>query len=284
MLNVQAIRTQFPGLHQKVHGKPLIYLDNAATTQKPQVVLDSLIHHYTYESANVHRGMHTLAERATLALEATRSYIQQYINAKSTSEIIFTSGVTASINLVAATYGEKHIASGDEILISNMEHHANILPWQRLSHKKRALLKVIPVNDQGELCMDQLTTLLTPKTKIVAINYVSNTLGTINPLKKIIQQAHIYGAVVVVDGAQAIPHFVVNMQELDCDFFTFSAHKAYGPTGVGILFGKQELLADMPPYQVGGGMVSQVTEQNAAYNDLPYKFEAGTPPIASILA
>ena len=284
MLDIQNIRAKFPALQHTVHGKPLIYLDNAATTQKPQAVLDALARYYQNDNANVHRGMHALATRATDALEATRRGVQQFIGAADASEIIFTAGTTASINLVAATYGQAQVQAGDEVIISQMEHHANIVPWQRLCQEKKATLKVIPINTVGELLLSEFDQLLTKKTKIVALCYASNTLGTINPLKKIIQKAHAQGAIVVVDGAQAAPHFAMNVQELACDFLTFSAHKAYGPTGVGVLYGKQKLLEAMPPYQVGGAMVKRVSLTRTIYNDLPYKFEAGTPHIAGIIA
>jgi cysteine desulfurase / selenocysteine lyase len=284
VLDIQKIRAQFPALHQTIHGKPLIYLDNAATTQKPQAVLDALAHYYRHDNANVHRGIHTLASRATAALEATRQRVQQFIHAASTEEIIFTAGATASINLVAATYGQAQLQAGDEIIISHMEHHANIVPWQMLCQAKGAILKIIPISETGELLLPALANLLTPKTKIVAISYVSNTLGTINPLKEVIQQAHAQGAIVVVDGAQAVPHLPIDVQDLDCDFFAFSAHKAYGPTGVGVLYGKKMLLEEMPPYQGGGEMIREVTLTRTTYNDLPYKFEAGTPNIADIIA
>jgi len=283
-IDIKKIRAQFPALHQTVHGKPLIYLDNAATTQKPQVVLDALAHYYQHDNANVHRGIHTLASRATAALEATRQSVQQFIGAADAEEIIFTAGTTASLNLVAAAYGQAHVQAGDEVIISHMEHHANIVPWQMLCQAKRAILKVIPISKTGELLLPALADLLTPKTKIVAINYVSNTLGTINPLKEVIQQAHAQGAIVVVDGAQAAPHLPICVQDLNCDFLAFSAHKAYGPTGVGVLYGKKALLEEMPPYQGGGGMVREVTLTHTTYNDLPYKFEAGTPHIAGIIA
>ena len=283
-LDIQKIRAQFPALHQTIHGKPLIYLDNAATTQKPQAVLDALVRYYQHDNANVHRGIHTLATRATAALEATRQRVQQFIGAANTEEIIFTAGTTASINLVAATYGQAQLQAGDEVIISHMEHHANIVPWQMLCQAKGAILKVIPISKTGELILPALEELLTPKTKIVAINYVSNTLGTINPLKEIIQQAHAQGAIVVVDGAQAAPHLPIDVQDLDCDFLALSAHKAYGPTGVGILYGKKVLLEEMPPYQGGGEMIRAVTLTHTTYNDLPYKFEAGPPNIADIIA
>jgi cysteine desulfurase/selenocysteine lyase len=283
-LDIQQIRAQFPTLHQTVHGKPLVYLDNAATTQKPKAVLDALAHYYEYDNANVHRGVHTLAERATTTLEATRHSVQQFIHAADASEIIFTAGTTASINLVAAAYGQANVHAGDEVIISHMEHHANIVPWQMLCQAKGATLKVIPINHTGELLVSSLEELLTPKTKIVAITYVSNTLGTINPLKEIIQRAHAHGAVVVVDAAQAAPHLPIDVQDLDCDFLAFSAHKAYGPTGIGVLYGKRTLLEAMPPYQGGGEMIHEVTFARTTYNDIPYKFEAGTPHIAGIIA
>jgi cysteine desulfurase / selenocysteine lyase len=284
VLDIRKIRAQFPALHQTIHGKPLIYLDNAATTQKPQAVLDALTHYYQHDNANVHRGIHTLASRATAALEATRKRVQQFIHAANAEEIIFTAGTTASINLVAATYGQTQLQVGDEIIISHMEHHANIVPWQMLCQAKGCVLKIIPISETGELLLPVLGELLTPRTKIVAINYVSNTLGTINPIKEIIQQAHAQGAIVVVDGAQAAPHLPIDVQDLDCDFFAFSAHKAYGPTGVGILYGKKMLLEKMPPYQGGGEMMREVTLTRTIYNDIPYKFEAGTPNIADIIA
>jgi cysteine desulfurase / selenocysteine lyase len=284
VLDIRKIRAQFPALHQTIHGKPLIYLDNAATTQKPQAVLDALIHYYRHDNANVHRGIHTLASRATAALEATRKRVQQFIHAANAEEIIFTAGTTASINLVAATYGQTQLQVGDEIIISHMEHHANIVPWQMLCQAKGCVLKIIPISETGELLLPVLGELLTSRTKIVAINYVSNTLGTINPIREIIQQAHAQGAIVVVDGAQAAPHLPIDVQDLDCDFFAFSAHKAYGPTGVGILYGKKMLLEKMPPYQGGGEMMREVTLTRTIYNDIPYKFEAGTPNIADIIA
>jgi cysteine desulfurase/selenocysteine lyase len=280
----QEIRRQFPSLEQKVHGdKPLVYLDNAATTQKPQVVLDALAQYYQYSNANVHRAMHVLADRATEALENTRKFVQEFINAGEAEEIIFTSGATASINLVASSYGQSFIQSGDEIIISHMEHHANIVPWQMLCQTKGAQLKVIPINDKGELIMSDFEGLLSAKTKLVAISYVSNNLGTINPIREIVAKAHAAGAVVLVDAAQAAPHLSINVQNLNCDFLTFSAHKAYGPTGVGVLYGKRALLERMPPYQGGGEMIKEVTLSSSTYNDIPYKFEAGTPNIANII-
>ena len=283
-LNIENIRNLFPALQQTVYGKKLTYLDNAATTQKPQSVLDRLLNYYYYDNANVHRGMHALATRATINFEKTRSLIQKFINATHVEEIIFTQGTTAAINLVAATYGTVNIQEGDEIIISQMEHHANIVPWQRLCRQKKALLKVIPISNSGLLQMDTFEELLTSRTKIVAINYVSNTLGTINPIQEIITKSHIKGAIVIIDGAQAIAHLPIDVVKLDCDFFAFSAHKAYGPTGVGCLYGKKELLEKMPPYQVGGEMVQKVTLDDATYSGIPYKFEAGTPPVANIIA
>ncbi len=283
-LDIQSIRAQFPALHQTVYGKPLVYLDNAATTQKPQAVLDALMHYYQHDNANVHRSVHSLAARATAALEDTRSQLQRFIHAAEPAEIIFTSGTTASINLVASTYGQAQVQAGDEVIISHMEHHANIVPWQMLCQAKGATLKVIPISPTGELLLPEFEKLLSPKTKIVAITYVSNTLGTINPIKEIGQRAHAQGAVVMVDAAQALPHLPIDVQDLDCDFLAFSAHKAYGPTGVGALYGKRALLEAMPPYQGGGEMIQQVTLQKTTYNEIPYKFEAGTPPIASIIA
>lgn len=281
----QLIRQQFPSLEQHIHGnKSLIYLDNAATTQKPQAVLDALVAYYHTSDANVHRAIHALAERATNALEETRKAVQQFIHAHEAAEIVFTSGTTASINLVASSYGQRFIQAGDEIIISEMEHHANIVPWQLLCEAKGAHLRVIPINDQGELIMTEFEKLLGPKTKLVAIAYVSNNLGTVNPIPKIVKQAHAVGAVVLVDAAQAAPHMPINVQSLDCDFLVFSSHKLYGPTGVGILYGKRAILESMPPYQGGGEMIKKVTLSRSTYNELPYKFEAGTPNIANIIA
>ena len=247
-------------------------------------MLNAITNYYQHDNANVHRGIHTLASRATAALETSRVAVQRFIHATSAEEIVFTGGTTASINLVAAAYGQTQVHAGDEVIISHMEHHANIVPWQMLCQAKKAVLKVIPISEAGTLLLPALKKLLTPRTKIVAISYVSNTLGTINPLKEIIKQAHAQGAIVVVDGAQALPHLPINVQDLDCDFLAFSAHKAYGPTGVGALYGKKALLENMPPYQGGGEMVQEVTLAHTTYNDLPYKFEAGTPHIAGIIA
>ena len=283
-LDVNAIRHQFPLLQRKVKGKPLIYFDNAATAQKPQSVIDALVNYYSNYNANVHRGIHTLAEEATLAFEATRDAVQQFINAASRTEIIFTRGTTEGINLVAYTWGRQHIKAGDEIIISAMEHHSNIVPWQILCEEKRAVLKVIPVNDEGELILDEYIKLLSPKTKLVAVTQVSNALGTINPIKLVIDAAHNLGAAVLIDGAQSTVHLDIDVQQMDCDFFVFSSHKLYGPTGVGVLYGKEQILEDMPVFQGGGEMIKEVTFEKTTYNDLPYKYEAGTPNIADAIA
>lgn len=282
-LNIEAIRAEFPVLHQQVNGKPLIYFDNAATTQKPKLVINAIKHYYEFDNANIHRGIHTLAERATAAFEDTRVSVQHFINSREKEEVIFTKGTTESVNLVASSFSKAFIKTGDEIIISGMEHHSNIVPWQIVCEERGAILKVIPVLDNGELDMEVYQKLLSPKTKMVACVYVSNALGTINPIKNIIEQAHQAGAKVLVDGAQAVAHLDIDVQELDCDFFTFSAHKLYGPTGVGILYGKRELLDAMPPYQSGGEMIKEVSFEGTTYNDIPYKFEAGTPNIAGVI-
>jgi cysteine desulfurase / selenocysteine lyase len=282
--DIGAIRRQFPVLEREIKGKPLIYLDNAATSQKPQVVIDSLVEYYSSYNANIHRGIHTLAEEATAAFEATRDAIQRFLHAYSREEIIFTRGTTESINLVAYTWGRQNISAGDEIIISAMEHHSNIVPWQILCEEKAAVLKIIPVTDDGELVLDEFEKLLSPKTKLVSVVHVSNALGTVNPVKTIIDKAHKAGAVVLIDGAQATVHLDIDVQAMDCDFFAFSAHKLYGPTGVGILYGKKHLLEAMPVFQGGGEMIKEVTFEKTTYNDLPYKFEAGTPNIADVIA
>lgn len=282
--DVAAIRRQFPVLNREVKGKRLIYLDNAATSQKPQVVLDALVNYYTSYNANIHRGIHTLAEEATAAFEHTRDAIQRFLNASSREEIIFTKGTTEGINLVAYTWGRQNIKSGDEIIISSMEHHSNIVPWQMLCEEKGAKLKVIPINDEGELLLDEYKKLITDRTKLVAIVHVSNALGTINPVKEIIRIAHEKGAVVLVDGAQSTVHLDIDVQDLDCDFFAFSGHKLYGPTGIGALYGKRDLLMGMPPFHGGGEMIKEVSFETFSYNDLPYKFEAGTPNVADAIA
>jgi cysteine desulfurase/selenocysteine lyase len=274
----------FPVLHQNVNGKPLIYFDNAATTQKPLSVINAVSDFYEKDNSNIHRGIHTLAERATSGFEATRKTVQQFVNSKESEEIIFTKGTTDGINLVAQTFGKANLKAGDEVIISAMEHHSNIVPWQMICEEKGAILKVIPINDSGELLIEEYEKLLSSKTKIVSVVYVSNALGTINPIKHIIDKAHVVGAKVLIDGAQAVSHLDIDVQELDCDFLVFSAHKLYGPTGVGILYGKRELLEAMPPYQGGGEMIKEVTFEKTTYNDIPYKFEAGTPNIADVVA
>jgi len=278
------LRQQFPILNRMVKGKPLVYFDNAATSQKPQVVIDALTHYYTHYNANIHRGIHTLAEEATMAYEATRRTAQEFIGAVSEEEVIFTRGTTEGINLVAYTWGRQNIGTGDEIIISGMEHHSNIVPWQILCEEKSAVLKVIPVNDNGELVMDTYKALLNSKTKLVSVVHVSNSLGTVNPIKEIIEAAHQVGAKVLIDGAQSAVHLDINVHEMDCDFFAFSGHKVYGPTGVGVLYGKKELLESMPVFQGGGEMIKEVTFEKTTYNDLPYKYEAGTPNIADTIA
>jgi len=284
VLDVTSIRNQFPILNRRVKEKPLVYLDNAATSQKPKSVIDAISDYYTNYNANIHRGIHTLAEEATMAYEATRHTAQEFIGAAFPEEIIFTRGTTEGINLVAYTWGRQHIIPGDEILISAMEHHSNIVPWQILCEEKDAVLKIIPVNDHGELSMDAYLELLNERTKLVSIVQVSNALGTVNPVKEMISAAHKTGARVLVDGAQSAVHLDIDVQDLDCDFFAFSAHKVYGPTGIGVLYGKKELLDSMPVFQGGGEMIKEVTFEKTTYNDLPYKYEAGTPNIADTIA
>jgi cysteine desulfurase / selenocysteine lyase len=283
-LDIEKIRKQFPVLHQQVNGRDLIYFDNAATNQKPEVVINALVDYYRGYNANIHRGIHTLAEKATKAYEETRVLAKAFINAASEQEIIFVRGVTEAINLVASSYGKAFIQEGDEIIISGLEHHSNIVPWQLVCEERKAVLKVIRVKDTGELDIDSYKNLLSPKTKIVAVNHASNSLGTINPIKEIIARAHQVGAVVLIDGAQAGAHLEIDVQALDCDFYCLSSHKMFGPTGTGILYGKQALLEKMPPYQAGGEMIKTVTFEKTTYNDLPYKFEAGTPNIADVIA
>lgn len=283
-LDVYSIREQFPILNQKVNGKPLIYFDNAATTQKPKSVLDALIGYYSGYNANIHRGIHTLAEKATAAFEETRKTIQKFINANEAEEVIFTYGTTDGINLIAYTFGRTYIGKDDEIIISAMEHHSNIVPWQMLCEEKGAKLKIIPINDSGELIMEEYEKLLSPKTKLVSVAHISNALGTINPVQKIIEKAHAAGAKVLVDGAQASAHIDIDVKKLDVDFYCFSTHKLFGPTGAGILYGKRKLLESMPPFRGGGEMIKEVTFEKTTYNDIPYKFEAGTPNIADVVA
>ncbi|MBI2083366.1 MAG: cysteine desulfurase [Deltaproteobacteria bacterium] len=273
----------FPILHQKVRGKPLVYLDSAATSQKPKAVLEAMERYYRQDNANIHRGIHTLSERATQEYEKTRTKVQHFLNARESREIIFVRGTTEAINLVAQTFGRQQVHAGDEVLISHMEHHSNIVPWQILCEEVGAHLKIIPITDAGELRMDDYEKLLGPRTKLVSIAHVSNALGTINPVKEIVRLAHKKEIPVLIDGAQAAPHMKVDVQDLDCDFYTFSGHKLYGPTGVGVLYGKAQLLESMPPYQGGGDMISAVTFEKTTYNVIPYKFEAGTPHIAGVI-
>ena len=283
-LNIDQIRADFPVLHQQVNKAPLVYFDNAATTQKPKAVMDALTAYYEQDNANIHRGIHTLAERATTAYELTRKKLAAFLNAPSTDQIIFTSGTTAGINLVAQTFGRANVGKGDQIIVSNLEHHSNIVPWQMIAEEKGAEIKVIPVSDEGVLDIEALKGLLNPKVKLVAVNHVSNAIGTINPIEEIISLAHAVGAKVLIDGAQSVAHLAVDVQALDLDFFVFSAHKLFGPTGVGVLYGKRELLEAMPPYQGGGEMIKEVSFSGTTYNELPYKFEAGTPNIADVIA
>jgi len=280
--DVEKIRADFPILRTKVHGHPLVYLDNAATSQKPQAVIDALVRYYEGENANIHRGVHYLSQIATEAFEQARETVRAFVNAADAKEIIFTRGTTEAINLVAQTYGRVHVGAGDEVLITAMEHHSNIVPWQMLCEEKGAKLRIAPMNDEGELLLEKYEKLLSPRTKIVAVGHVSNALGTINPLKQMIALAHAKGIPVVVDGAQAVPHLKVDLQDLDADFYAFSGHKMYGPTGIGVLYGKAALLEAMPPYQGGGDMISSVTFEKTIYNKLPHKFEAGTPDMAGV--
>lgn len=282
-LDINKIRADFPILAELIRNKPLVYLDNAATCQKPQAVIDSIVHLYSHDYANVHRGVHTLSIRSTDKYEGARTKVKDFINAASEKEIIFVRGATEAINLVAQTYGKANIKAGDEILITAMEHHSNIVPWQMLCEQTGAILKVAPINLQGELIYAEFEKLISDKTRLVSVVHMSNALGTINPVKKIIAAAHAKGIPVLLDGAQAIPHMAVDVQDLDCDFYAFSGHKLYGPSGIGVLYGKQALLEAMPPYQGGGDMIRKVTFEETEYNTLPYKFEAGTPSIADVV-
>ena len=284
VFDVQKIREDFPILKEKIRNKALVYLDNAATCQKPQAVIDSIVQVYSHDYANVHRGVHTLSVRSTDKFEGARLKVKDFINASSEKEIIFVKGATEAINLVAQTYGKANIKAGDEIIITGMEHHSNIVPWQMLCEQTGAVLKVAPINLLGELIFEEFEKLINDKTKLISVVHMSNALGTINPVKKIIAVAHKKGIPVLLDGAQAIPHMTVDMQDLDCDFYVFSGHKLYAPTGVGVLYGKQALLEAMPPYQGGGDMIRKVTFEETEYNVLPYKFEAGTPNIADVIA
>ena len=281
--DAERVRADFPVLQQQVNGKPLVYLDSGATSQKPQAVIDEIVRYYTTENANVHRGVHTLSQNATEDYEGARAKIKRLLNAADDHEIVFTRGTTDSINMVAQSYGRQNIGEGDEIIVSNMEHHSNIVPWQMLCEEKGAVLRVIPIDEAGELLMDEYEALLSPRTKLVSITHVSNALGTIVPVDQIIAMAHAQGVPVMLDGAQAVPHMAVDVRRLDCDFYVFSGHKLFGPTGIGILYGKAEFLEAMPPVQGGGDMIKSVTFERTIYNDLPYKFEAGTPNIAGAI-
>ncbi|MFT4031903.1 MAG: cysteine desulfurase [Siphonobacter sp.] len=282
--DIERVRADFPILDQEVNGRKLVYFDNAATTQKPIAVIEALMNYYRGYNANIHRGIHTLAEKATADFEASRRAVRDFLNASSTEEIIFTSGTTMGINLVAQTYGRHFLQAGDEIIISGLEHHSNIVPWQMLAGEKGLSVRAIPVLDNGELDIETFESMLSDRTKIVAVNHASNSLGTVNPIKHIIAKAHEAGSVVLIDGAQASSHLEIDVQNLDADFYVFSAHKLYGPTGIGVLYGKKALLEAMPPYMGGGEMIKEVTFEKTTYNDLPYKFEAGTPNIADVVA
>ena len=281
--DIQYIRKQFPVLAQTVRGKPLVYLDNAATTQKPQVVLDTLFRYYTAENANIHRGVYELSQNATRAYEGARSKIAAFLNAAEPAEIIFTRNATEGINLVAQTFGRSKVGAGDEVVISEMEHHSNIVPWQLLCEEKGARLRVVPITDDGELMLDELSSLLGPRTKLVSIVHMSNSLGTVNPVRQVVELAHKFDIPVLIDGSQAAYHMSVDVRALDCDFYVVTGHKLYGPTGIGVLYGRRSLLDAMPPYQGGGDMISSVTFERTTYNELPHKFEAGTPHIAGAI-
>jgi len=282
-LDVERLRADFPALHQEVHGKPLVYLDNGATAQKPQTVLDTIAQYYGRDYSNVHRGAHTLSERITAAYEEAREKVRAFINAPESREVVFVRGTTEAINLVAQSYGRVHLRKGDEVLITELEHHANIVPWQMLSDQTGATLKVAPINDAGEVVLEEFERRLGPRTKLVAIAHVSNALGTILPVAKMTEMAHAHGAKVLVDGAQAAPHQAIDVQALGCDFYAFSGHKLFGPTGIGVLYGRAELLAGMPPYQGGGEMIREVTFERTTFADIPQKFEAGTPHIVGAI-
>ncbi len=277
MYDIQKIREDFPILSRKIYGKPLVYLDNGATTQKPRCVVEAIVDEYYSVNANVHRGVHFLSQQATELHEAAREKVRAFINAKSTNEIVFTRGTTESINLLTTSFGEAFINEGDEIIVSEMEHHSNIVPWQMLAERRGASIRVIPIDDKGELLLDEYEKLFTEKTRIVCVTHVSNVLGTINPVKRIVDIAHQHGVPVLVDGAQSAPHMKIDVQDIGCDFFAFSGHKIYGPTGVGVLYGKEDLLDKLPPYQGGGEMIQNVSFEKTTFNELPYKFEAGTP-------
>ena len=282
--DVELIRKDFPILAQKVYGKPLVYFDNAATSQKPQCVIDSLVKYYSEYNANIHRGVHFLSQKASVAYDEVRGKVRQFINAESEQEIVFVRGTTEGINLVASSYGRKNINAGDEVIITAMEHHSNIVPWQLLCEEKGAKLRIIPINNDGEIIFEEFEKLLNERTKFISVVYISNSLGTVNPVKRIIEKAHQLDIPVMVDAAQAVAHIEVDVQDLDCDFMAFSSHKMYGPTGTGVLYGKMKLLEDMPPYQGGGDMIRSVSFEKTTYNDVPYKFEAGTPNVADVIA
>ena len=282
-LDMARVRADFPILHQEVRGRPLVYLDSAATTQKPQAVIDALVRYYTHDNANVHRGVHALSERATVAYEGARERVRRFLNARETKEIIFVRGCTEAINLVAQTFGRARVGPGDEILITGMEHHSDIVPWQMLCQGVGATLRVLPVDERGELRLEELDALLTERTRLFAVTHVSNALGTVNPIRELVKQAHARGVPVLVDGAQALQHFRVDVQELDCDFYTLSGHKMFGPTGIGVLYGKAEVLETLPPWQGGGDMILSVTHDKTVYNRLPYRLEAGTPDISGAI-
>ena len=283
VFDAERVRADFPVLQQQVNGRPLVYLDNGATSQKPQAVIDELVRYYSTENANVHRGVHTLSQNATEDYEGARAKVKRLLNAADDHEIVFTRGTTDSINIVAQSFGKQSLGPGDEIIVSNMEHHSNIVPWQMLREEKGVVLRVVPIDESGELLMDEYERMLSPRTKLVSITHVSNALGTILPVEQIIGMAHAQGIPVMLDGAQAVPHMAVDVQQLDCDFYVFSGHKLFGPTGTGVLYGKAELLETMPPVQGGGDMIKSVTFERTIYNDLPYKFEAGTPNIAGAI-
>lgn len=281
--DVDSIRNDFPILSREARGKPLVYLDNAATTQKPQAVIDRLVKYYTEENSNVHRGVHYLSEVATAAYEGARTTVMRFLNARSEKEIVLTRGTTESINLVTQSWGRRNVGSGDEVIISAIEHHSNIVPWQLLCDERQATLRIIPVDDNGDLILEEFEKMLTPRTRIVSVGHASNALGTINPIETIIKLAHANGSLVMIDGAQGVPHLPVDVRALDCDFYAFSSHKVYGPTGAGVLYGKEALLEAMPPWQGGGDMILSVSFEKTTYNALPYKFEAGTPNIADVI-
>lgn len=283
-IDIQSIRNRFPILDQQVNGKPLIYFDNAASSQTVDSAVQSVIQFYESDHANIHRGIHTLAERSTKAFEETREHIHKFINSPEVDEIVFTKGTTESLNLVAQSWGSANLNEGDEIILSQLEHHSNIVPWQMIARHKGAKIKVIPINQKGELLLDEFENLLNERTKLVSVNYISNSLGTINPVHDIIKLATKYGATTVIDAAQASPHMKLDVQELDCDFLAFSSHKMYGPTGMGVLYGRRDLLESIPPYQGGGEMIKNVSFESTSYNDIPYKFEAGTPNIGDAIA